>query len=181
MELLPHGVASIGYACTSASYVCGAAGERGISKRLSDATGLPATTTSGATVTALSTLGIERVAVLSPHVNEINEKLKAFLEESGVSVVRIVGLNLKGDIEKVSPEDILRLVVAKVDSDQAEGVFISCTGMMTSSILEETEKAIGKPLVTANQATMWQTLRLAGAPSGIPALGRLYAKPVLLP
>ena len=51
-----------------------------------------------------------------------------------------------------------------------ESPFISCTSMRTSPIIERTEELIGKPVVTANQATAWEALRLAGLFSERPSL-----------
>ena len=43
--------------------------------------------------------------------------------------------------------------------------------MRTSNILSRLEEATGKPVVSALQATIWGTLRLADAPSELPGLG----------
>ena len=175
--LTTENVAAIGYGCTSMSYIRGVAGERDIHDRMATATGLPVATTSGAVAVALQYLGIGRVAVLSPHIDAMNERLRVYLEESGFEVVALRGLNLRGDIEDVPPQRILELI-ADVDVPEADGVFVSCTGMMTSTIIAKAEAILDKPAVTANQATMWQLLRLAGAEPRIPNLGRLYAEPV---
>ena len=65
-ELVPLGAKTVGYGCTSASYVRGVGGDQDISDRMAAATGLPATTTSSAGVVALRQLGVRRVSVLSP-------------------------------------------------------------------------------------------------------------------
>ena len=56
------------------------------------AAGVPATTTSTAAVAALHELGARRVAVLSPHVDALNERLRGYFETSGFVVVNMVGL-----------------------------------------------------------------------------------------
>ena len=160
------------------SYIRGVAGERDIHDRMAAATGLPVATTSGAVAVALRYLGMKRVAVLSPHIDAMNERLKVYLQESGFEVVALRGLNLREAIEELPPEQILELV-ADVDAAEADGIFVSCTGMMTSTIIAKAEAVLDKPVVTANQATMWQLLRLAGAQPSIPNLGRLYAEPVV--
>ena len=162
--LVPKGVSAIAYACTSASYVRGVGGDRDIVDRIAEATGLPATTTSTAIVLALHHLGVTRVAVLSPHIDPINERLRLFLEGSGFDVVAMKGLNKLSDIDRIPPESISELVVQEVDQPDADGVFISCTSMQTAGILRATEETIDKPVVSALQATVWDLLRLAGAP-----------------
>ena len=172
-ELVSKGVSAIAYACTSASYVRGVGGDRDIANRMAVATELPATTTSSATVLALNHLGIARVAVLSPHIDPINERLRLFLQGSGFDVVAIKGLNRLGEIDRIPPDSISDLVVQEVDGPDADGVFISCTSMQTASILTAIEETIGKPVVSALQVTVWDLLRLAGAPYEISALVRV--------
>ena len=173
-ELVPLGVSAIAYACTSGSYVRGVGGDRDIADRISTATGAPATTTSSATISALRELGVTRVAVLSPHVDELNDRLGRFLEDSGFHVVRMKGLNKGGGIDLIAPGTTRETVVREVDCREADGVFISCTSMRTASILEEMERTIDKPVVAATQATAWELLCLAGASERMAGLGRLF-------
>ena len=171
------GVQAIGYGCTSASYVRGVGGDQDICARITDATGLPSTTTSTTAVEALDLLGVTRVAVLSPHVDELNERLRSFLEGHGLDVVHLRGLNKLRGIEHIPQEEIYELVIQLVDCPEADGIFISCTGMRSSNILSRLEDATGKPVVSALQATIWGTLRLAHAPEERPGLGSLFRAP----
>ena len=177
-ELAPLGVSAIGYGCTSASYVRGVGGDVDISDRITAATGLPATTTASAAVEALRSLGVRRVSVLSPHVDELNVRLRGFLEGSGFEVVHMRGLNKLSGIEHIPQEDIRQLVLQLVDRPDADGVFISCTGMRTSEILDSMEETIGKPVVSAMQATVWHILLKAGLEAEVAGVGSLYRQPV---
>ena len=176
-KLPAHGVQAIGYGCTSASYVRGVGGDKDISTRINGATGLPSTTTSTTAVEALNLLGVTRVAVLSPHVDELNEQLRAFMEGHGLDVVHMRGLNRLRGIEHIPQEEIYELVVQLVDRPEADGIFISCTGMRSSTILARLEETTCKPVVSALQATIWGTLSLAGAPAELPGLGSLFRAP----
>ena len=113
------------------------------------------------------------MAVLSPHIDEINLRLEHFLEDSGFRVARMVGLNRRGEIDQIPARSISEIVRSDVDHPEAEGVFISCTSMRTASVVDALENAIGKPVVTANQATAWQVLCLAGAAQPMTGLGSL--------
>ena len=175
--LAPLGVEAIGYGCTSASYVRGVGGDIDIRDRMTGATGLPSTTTSTTAVEALRLLGVTRVAVLSPHVDELNERLREFLDGHGLEVAHLRGLNKLRGIEHIPQEEIYELVVRLVDRPEADGIFISCTGMRTSNILSRLEEATGKPVVSAIQATVWGTLRLAGVPAEKAGLGSLFRVP----
>ncbi len=166
----PSEVDVVAYACTSASYVRGVGGDVEIAERIERETRLPTTTTSTAVTRALRAAAVRRVAILSPHVDELNERLRAFLEQSGFEVVHVRGLNRLRGIEQIPPDEIEELVVRLVDRPDADGVFISCTGMKTAAVIAGLEERIGKPVVSALQATLWDSL------NGLrPAEGRTHA------
>ncbi len=174
-RLAQRGAQAVAYGCTTGSYVLGPEGDAAIVADMRTAAGVPATTTSTAAAAALRELGVLRVAVLSPHVDALNERLRAYLEASGFAVVNMVGLNQRGDIEAIEPAATRDLVISGVDTPAAEAIFISCTGLRTASIIDELEQSLSKPVVTANQATLWRLAHLTGAPTAIPERGRLLA------
>ena len=174
-RLADRGAQAIGYGCTSGSYVLGPSGDAAIIERMRTAAGVPATTTSTAVVTALRTLGVQTVAVLSPHIDDLNARLRAYLEAAGFNVAAMVGLNLSCDIEAVEPAETRAIVESQVNTAEADAVFISCTGMRTAGIIDEMEASLGKPVVTANQATLWYVGQLAGCSGAIDGSGRLLA------
>ena len=174
-RLAQRGAQAVAYGCTSGSYVLGPEGDAAIVADMRNAAGVPATTTSTAATAALRELGVRSVAVLSPHVDALNERLRAYLQASGFAVVSMVGLNRRGNIEAIEPDETHDLVASSVDMPEAEAIFISCTGLRTAAIIDELEQALAKPVVTANQATLWRLAQLADAPSTTPARGRLLA------
>lgn len=174
-RLAERGARAVAYGCTSGSYVLGPDGDAAIIEQIKAASGLPATTTSAAVVEALRALGAQSIAVLSPHIDALNARLRAYLEASGFSVAAMVGLNLSCDIEAVKPAETREIVESQVDRPDADAVFISCTGMRTAEVISEMETSLGKPVVTANQATLWRVGRLAGVGMSRPERGRLLA------
>jgi len=57
--------------------------------------------------------------------------------------------------------------------DTADGILIAGTGFRCVAILDSLEKALQRPVISANQASLWHGLALAGVPSGITGYGRL--------
>ena len=174
-RLAQRGAQAVAYGCTTGSYVLGPDGDAAIAADMRTAAGVPATTTSTAAVAALRELGLRRLAVLSPHVDDLNARLRAYLEASGFAVVNLVGLNQRGDIEAIEPDATRDLVTSSVNACNADAIFISCTGLRTATIIDELEQSLSKPVVTANQATLWRLAHLAGAPTTTPERGRLLA------
>ena len=58
---------------------------------------------------------------------------------------------------------------------EADGVFIAGTGFRCVSILEDLEADLGKPVLSANQVSLWYCLRLAGVRPRITGYGALLA------
>jgi maleate isomerase len=149
------------YACTSGSFVDGAAGEE-VLRRTMEGAGAPAAcTTSGALVDAITALGVGRLAIATPYIEPVTRRLVNFLREHAVQTVACEGLGLLGNIWRVSYAEVVE-VVRTVDTDEADALFISCTNLPTYDLIEPLEQALGKPVLTANQVTMWAALRAIG-------------------
>lgn len=160
-ELIAVAPRCVAYACTSGSFVDGVAGEQRLVAAMR-ASGAPqAVTTSGALLAALSVLDISRVAVATPYVEALTSRLSDFLAEAGVETVGSAGLGLQSEIWKV-PYDVTAKLVADTDSPAAEAIFVSCTNLPTYDLIATLETELGKPVLTANQVTMWSALRHAG-------------------
>lgn len=160
-ELRAVGPVAYAYGCTSGSFVNGVTGERRLAAAMQDAGGAPAVTTSGALLAALDALGVSRVATATPYDSAVTAKLTTFLEEAGLAVVSSAHLGLSGGIWTVDYETTRRLV-RKADSDAAEAIVVSCTNLATYDVIAPLEAELGKPVVTANQVTMWAALRAIG-------------------
>jgi maleate isomerase len=151
----------VAYACTSGSFVEGAAGEEVLRRTMEDAGAPAACTTSGALIAALRELGIRRLAIATPYVQPVTRRLVAYLAEHRVQTVSSEGLGLLGNIWRVTYSEVVEVVTA-ADNPAAEALFISCTNLPTYDLIEPLEQALGKPVLTANQVTMWAALRAMG-------------------
>jgi maleate isomerase len=152
---------SVAYACASGSFVHGIHGERVLTRSMSSAGAPAATTTSGGLVEALAMLDLRRIAVVTPYIDSVTQRLLDFLGEHGIETVDSIGLGLLSHIWKVGYAEVVQ-AVRGVDHPEAEAVFISCTNVPTYDIIAPLERMLGKPVLTANQVTMWSALRAAG-------------------
>lgn len=151
----------VAYACSSGSFVAGSVGERGLTRVMCEAGAPRAVTASGALVEALRAVGATRVAVATPYVASVTECLHGFLGEYGVEVVASVGLGLSGRIWTVGYRDVVD-IVRSADRPEAQAVVISCTNLPTYDIIGPLEAELGKPVLTANQVTVWAALHAMG-------------------
>jgi maleate cis-trans isomerase len=71
--------------------------------------------------------------------------------------------------------EILALARA-ADTAEAEAVLLPDTALHTASHLATLEEDLGKPVLTANQVTVWEALRLADRRVNAPGLGTLFTR-----
>lgn len=62
---------------------------------------------------------------------------------------------------------------------EADAVFIAGTGFRCVGIIDALEGALGRPVVTANQASLWRCLRLSGVYDAVQSYGRLLQTPFM--
>jgi maleate cis-trans isomerase len=164
------------WACTSASFVVGRAGAEDQVKAISARAGCPAGSTSLAFVNALAALGARRVAIMATYPEEVARRFESFLGEFGVSVSDLHWLGAPSgyDAGLIPPAEVCR-AVRDADHAEADAVLIPDTALPTLDLIEDLEAELGKPVLTANQVTLWEGLRLAGRRVGTPGMGRLLA------
>ena len=167
----------ITWADTSGSFLFGQRGDLEQVEEIQRQTGLPASTTSTACLEAFRTLGAQRIAVASPYIEEINVAMTGFLEARGLVVTRLETLNLDAshNIARVSAEKIHALARAAC-TPESEALFIPCTDFLDIDLIAHMEHDLARPVVAANQATMWHALRLSGVGERVPGFGTLMAR-----
>ena len=160
-ELTTVEPAAVLYACTSGSFIDGVTGEARLVEAMESAGAAHGVTTSGALLAALDHLGVSDVAVATPYDATVTERLHDFLAEAGAQVVSGAHLGLSREIWKV-PDEVTVDLIRRADSDAATAVFVSCTNLPTYDVIASLEAELGKPVLTANQVSMWSVLRQVG-------------------
>jgi maleate cis-trans isomerase len=166
--------AVIALAHTTVSYTLGRQAESELVSRIEGQHHCRFITAFASAVAALESLKVKRIALGTPYEMSLTERGRALLEEHGFTVVSHLSLPGVTNIYNLTPDSAYRLG-RMVDRDDAEAVFISGTGMPTLAAIEALESDLGKPVISAASATMWNALRLAGIRAAIPGLGRLLA------
>jgi maleate isomerase len=176
LELASAEVDVILQAGTAIAFFRGLGHDAELSRRIAAATGIRATTSLTAVVEALRALGIRRPAIATSYIADIDARLKDVLEKSGFEVAAIKGMGIKKSIDmgKVKPEETYRLAkdVAR-SAPGADGILVSCGNLRSFEAIEPLETDTRLPVVTSNQAGLWQVLRLVGVNEHLPNLGRL--------
>lgn len=111
LELASAEVDVIVQAGTAIAFFRGFGHDQDLSRRISAATGIKATTSLTAVIEALRILGIKKPAIATSYLADIDARLADVLEKSGFGVAAIRGMGLKRSIDmgKVMPEGYLSL------------------------------------------------------------------------
>jgi arylmalonate decarboxylase len=177
--LTGKGVDAIMVIGTSLTFYRGAEFHAELLERLRKMTGLPVSTMSQAVVDGLRQFGAKRIAVATAYADDVNNRLKAFLEAEGFEVRALAGFGLFGFGEpgSKSEADIIALG-SKVcgEARDAEGLLISCGGLRTLGVAEPLEERLGVPVVASTQAAFWAALRLVGESGHVAGRGRLLGE-----
>lgn len=173
LELRPD---SVMWACTSGSFVFGWEGAREQVAAVADILGVPVSSTSIAFVEALKSLEIERVAVAASYPRDITECFVGFLSRGGVDVVHVEshGIVTATEVGTLGKDAVVQMALG-ADVPAAQAVLVPDTAMRSLAWLEDMENALGKPVLTANQVTVWEGLRIAGWTGSLPGMGKLFA------
>jgi maleate cis-trans isomerase len=158
-----RGVTAVVWACTSGSFVFGWDGARQQADDLERVAGVPASSTSFAFVNAARALGVTRVAVAATYPADVAERFRDFLTAGGLDVAGLTssGIITAEEVGTVGAEVVAEMARA-ADRAEAEAVLLPDTALHTVACLPGLEQAIGKPVLTANQVSVWEGLRLAG-------------------
>lgn len=173
--LAAHEPDSVVWACTSGSFVYQWEGAHEQVEKLAVAAGKPASSTSFAFVHAAETLGLCRVAVAASYPEDVARYFVEFLAMGGIEIVslRSEGIDTAAEVGRLSPEAVVELAVHH-DHPAADAVLIPDTAMRTLGVIPAIEERLGKPVLTANQVTIWEGLRLAGTVPRTDQLGALF-------
>ena len=162
------------YGCTSGTI---AAGYKSIEKKIKLAKPeAKVTTPSTAAINALKKLNIKKVSIFTPYLKDLNDEVVEFFKKENFVVTSNSYFGIESDIDigKVD-QDYLYEVLSKIELNDAEALFISCTALPALSIIEKLEKKLNKIVLSSNQALIWDTLEKIGKSDSVKGFGKLFS------
>ncbi len=155
--------AAVGYGCTSGTAQIGAAE---IARRVHAGTATRAVTEPvSALVAACRALGLARLALLSPYVEPVSERLRATLAAAGIETPAFGSFDVAEEarVVRIDGPSIQRAAEAVAAREKVDGVFISCTNLRTLDVIPPLQDRLGVPVLSSNLVLAWHLMRLAGA------------------
>ena len=172
-KILPdEKINTIAYGCTSGTI---AIGEDKIKEKILLAKpGCYVTTPVTSAIKAFKQMNIKKIALFTPYPDSVNKTILEYFIKQNIKVSSFASLNLNLDSEfaTVDPNYILE-ISSKLETKNADALFISCTAVPVLNILDKLEQTIKKPVLSSNQALIWDTIRSIGYKSPIKGYGKL--------
>jgi arylmalonate decarboxylase len=175
--LATEGAEAVALMGTSLSFYRGYAFNEQLKATMHEASGLPVTTMSTGVVEGLRAVGARRLAVVTAYIEEVNNRLRQFLTNSGFAVLELQGLGIDvvGEARNVPPEALIELGQRSfAAAPGADGILISCGGLRTLNVTVPLEHACGVPVISSTPAAFWSAVRLVGLSGAAPGYGRLF-------
>jgi maleate isomerase len=148
------------FGCTSAGALRGNSFDASLCQRIGELTQAPVVSTIASVRAAVAAAGARSIGVITPYVDELNDRIRASLEADGTHVAAIAGLGIVAnlDIGLVTVEEISDFAIRALGDLARRGridlVFASCTNFAAMQARTAIASALGLPVITSNQAVL---------------------------
>jgi maleate isomerase len=133
----------------------------------------PVVSSAGALVDVLSEFRFSKVAVITPYMKPLTKLVVDYIEDAGVKVTDAISLEVSNNLAvgKLDPMDLLSHV-ERLDHANADAVVLSaCVQMPSLPAIQMVEDRIGKPVLSAAVATVYQMLKKLDLQPVVPNAG----------
>lgn len=156
-SLVGQPIQALAYGCTAASFLSGAQGDAALCAELIQLIGKPVVTTASAMVKALQAQGAQRIGLVTPYHDEVNDQLKRFLADGGIEVVAFDSLRAPNvdALGRITSAEVAQMA-RQVMTDDCDAMFIACSQLPTFDILQGLSTEFGRPVLSSIQATAQQ-------------------------
>lgn len=172
-DLAREGADLISVFGSSITFFNGAEFNQSLTDKVTEHTGLPATTQSNGLLDGLRHVNARRVAVATAYTDEVTARLKVFLEEHGFEVVSAKGLGYVRIPEGAATQPILHELgeAAYAEGSRADALVMSCGALRTLDLLVPLEGSIGVPVVSSTPHGLWHCARMLGLEAKVRGFG----------
>ena len=173
-DILPdQKIDCVAYGCTSGTIAAGyEVIEKNVKLAKPDA---KVTTPITSTIKALKKLDIKKISIFTPYTKAINDSVVNYFKKENISVNSLTYFDIASDLDigKVD-ENYLFEVLSKIDLEDSDALFVSCTGLPVLSIIDKLEKKLNKVILSSNQTLIWDALNLIGNKNKIKGYGKIF-------
>ena len=150
--------------------------EKLLAQAMQDATEIPCSTTTLATMEALHHFDVDMISIAVPYDEALTAKVKDFFSNAGYEVLRAERLentpSSNVEIVKSSRKDI-ESVIERAKAGWTQAIVVACTNWPASVLVEDLENELEVLVVDSIIATAWWALRMVGVKGGVREWGQL--------
>lgn len=163
----------VGYACTSGTAQIGA--DRVAELVHSGATTRAVTNPLSAALAAFDALELKRIGIVSPYIPAVGQPIVDAIKAHGIEVAQMLsfGEQVEARVARISAQSIMDAAHRLAAESAPDGIFLSCTNLVTLDLIDPLERALGVPVLSSNQVLAWHMARLAKLSLPAP-VGRLF-------
>ena len=173
-DILPdQKIDCIAYGCTSGTV---AAGYDVIKEKVNLAKPeTKVTTPITSAIKALNVLGINKISIFTPYTKTINDSVVGYFKKENITINSLSYFDIDSDLDigKVD-ENYLFEVLSKIDLEESDALFVSCTALPVLSIIDKLEKKLDKVILSSNQTLIWDSLNEINYKEKIEGFGKLF-------
>jgi len=150
--------------------------DQALCKQITEATGIPATTSVLALNEILEKTGARRFGLATPYLNDVQQRIIANYQRSGFDCTAERHLELHVNYSFAEVEaDTIRRMVRELAREDVQAISTFCTNLQAAHLAEELEAETGIPLYDTISTVVWKSLRLAGVDTrALRGWGRLF-------
>lgn len=174
--LAPLELNAMVYCFTSSSYILGSRKDAMLKARLEERSGgAPVIIQTPAIITALRALSVRRIALMHPpwFTAELDALGATYFGNEGFEVVAHSPAHIQQEYGDPKPEKIFEWAKQHTP-DAAEALVIGGGGFRATGVISELEAGLGRPVLSANQASFWHALRISGVGHRVREYGRIF-------
>ena len=172
-KILPgQKINTVAYGCTSGTI---AIGEDKVKEKIQLAKPeCYVTTPITSAIKAFKEMNVKKIALFTPYPESVNKTILEYFNKKNINIISFSTFNidLDEDIASVDPKYLSETLI-KLDMNDADALFVSCTALPALEILDEVEKKIDRIVFSSNQTLIWDTLRSIGHKSPVKGYGKL--------
>lgn len=170
-------VGSIIWNGTSSGWM-GFEADEALCREITAATGIPAGTSVLALNEIFTTTGVERFGLVTPYLDEIQERIVANYQSAGFTCVAERHLGDRGNFSFSDySEELIASMVRDVAAAKPEAITVFCTNFRGTALADRMEAELGIPIYDTVATGVWKGMKLANAdPSRIKGWGRLFSE-----